>query len=67
MHLLVDGGAEAHVAPPHFAKHIPLEAPAKRLRLQAVNGSELEHLGVRRVPLCLFPRGGTPRFVTVVF
>jgi hypothetical protein len=67
VHLLVDSGAEVHVAPPHFSKHIPLEAPAKRLRLQAVNGSELEHLGPRRVLLCLFPRGGAPRFATVVF
>ena len=66
-HLLVDSGAEIHVAPEWFASHLPLEAPATKLRLQTVSGGQIEHLGVRRVPICLRSRDGVVHRATVVF
>ena len=60
-------GAEIHVAPEWFASHLPLEAPATKLRLQTVSGGQIEHLGVRRVPICLRSRDGVVHRATVVF
>jgi hypothetical protein len=66
-HMLVDSGAEVRVCPPNFASEWPILPATRPLRLRAVNGQELAHLGVRKVPVILADVSGVTHKAVICF